>query len=122
MVPIWVYLIWVYLQTRSEGDRWEVTFTTSSRLRLGGRFFATANASPDTFRVKRPWRRQRHSAQRLSGRVTVFRSTCRDRSCTKLTTSYRGRRGGTLIQSNDRLTVRHRRQAGRSIARPNRKR
>ena len=63
------------LPTRSEGDRWEVTFTTSSRLRLGGRSFATANASVGMFRAKRRWRRlgvrrkgssrrSRHSDQR----------------------------------------------------------
>jgi hypothetical protein len=40
---------------------------------------------------------QRHSAQRLFERVTAFRSTCRDRRCTKSKTSNRGRRGGASI-------------------------
>src|SRR6202048_3666332 len=78
------------------------------RLRWRGRSFATANVSVGMFRVKRRWRQQRRPAQRL----TPFRSTCRDRNCTKSNASHCGRRDGASISSSKRPGGRYRRQIG----------
>jgi len=68
----------------------------SSRLRLVGRYFATASESEHTVRKKPHWKLQRRLVLMPFERVTASKSTCPDRIQTNWKSWNRGLNSGTL--------------------------